>query len=112
MLCHDVCCGIAAYPPPSPLREQRPSSEQHEVLVLWSFGSSIFWSSVKIKFFLQFWGWEMVFGGLLMTVLPPTFTPSQPLEVEIGKSPDNLSSHGACEQRPWQSNSGCCFGQI
>ena len=56
----------------------------------WNCGiwRSFFWWPLNIKFFLWFGAGDSIYGTLIF-VLPPTFTPSCPLEVEIGRSPDN-----------------------
>ena len=55
------------------------------------FGCSFLWSSMKIKF-VSFWVGDGILR-ILIPVLLPIFTPSCPLEVEIGESPDKWYIH-------------------
>ena len=56
------------------------------------FGGSFLWLSMKTKF-RCIWGDSNL--GTLIAVLPPTFTPSCPLEVDVGESRDDSYVHDA-----------------
>jgi hypothetical protein len=58
------------------------------------FGSSFFCWPFKIKVFLLFEAGDGILG-ILITVLPPHFLLSCPLQVEIGESPDKHCIHDA-----------------
>ena len=77
-------------PPPPPRARATPLVGATIGVVSATFGTvefatSFFWWPLNMKFFVSFGAGDGILG-ILMTVPPPTFIPSCPLEVEIGGS--------------------------
>ena len=82
---------VRSYSQP-PLQEQCPCWSNNRCCFrnfgTLKFGGSFLWWSLDIKFLLLFGAGDGILG-MLIIVLPPTFIPSGPLEVEIRGSRDN-----------------------